>query len=167
MKFRRKSKSRLTGINFSIPLFGGGATWENEADEREVRARSEGADAFAELWQVAQGAHIGIRNDFDKVDELADVHRQFNILLIQKAPALEPADVELAKDFVNALGEFIRLLRPMTGEAAIRMRREVDLTGPVYIPRDLTDLEACYSRVTNLNESLKSRYRSVVFGENT
>jgi hypothetical protein len=75
-------------------------------------------------------------------------------------------DVELTKEFVNALGEFIRLLRPMTGEAAIRMRWEVTLTGPVYVPRDLANLEACYSRVTALNESLKSRYRSVVFGEN-
>jgi hypothetical protein len=167
MKFWKKSKARLTGISLSTPLFGGGATWENASDEREARARSERADAFAELWRIAQDAHIGIRNDFDRVDELADVHRQLNILLIRNAPALEPADVDLAKDFISALEEFIQMLRPMSGEAAARMRAEVHLTGPTYVPPDLENLAECYSRVTALNESLQSRYRSVVFGEDS
>ena len=63
MRFWRKSKSRLTGVNVGIPPFSAGATWDKDADE------------------------------------LADAHRQLNILLIRKAPALEPADVELAKAF--------------------------------------------------------------------
>ena len=165
MRFWRKSKSRLTGINVGVPPFSIGASWDKETDEREVRARSERADAFAELWGIVQDAHIGIRNDFDRVDELADVHRQLNILLIRKAPALEPADVDLAKGFISALGEFIRLLRPLSGEEADRMREEVALTGPVNVPGDLADLEECYLRVIALNESLKRRYRSVAFGE--
>jgi len=41
------------------------------------------------------------------------------------------------------------------------------MTGPVGIPRDLVDLEACYRRVIALNQSLALRYRSVVFGEST
>jgi hypothetical protein len=167
MRFWRKSKSRLTGINVGIPPFSVGASWDKDADEREVRARGERADAFAELWGIAQDAHIGLRNDFDRVDELTDVHRQLNILLIRKAPALEPADVELAKDFLSALGEFIRRLRPLPGAAAAGMRYEMATTGPVHIPRDLTELEECYQRVISLNESLAQRYRSVVFGEGT
>ena len=165
MRFWRKSKSRLTGVNVGIPPFSIGATWDKEADEREVRARGERADAFAELWGIAQDAHIGMRNDFDRVDELADVHRQLNTLLIRKAPALEPADVGLARDFISALGEFIWRLRPLTGEAAAAMRREVATTGDVHIPRDLVELEECYQRVVTLNRSLAQRYRSVVFGE--
>jgi hypothetical protein len=167
MRFWRKSKSRLTGINVGIPPFSVGASWDKDADEREARARSERADAFAELWGIAQDAHLGLRNDFDRVDELADVHRQLNILLIKKAPALEAADVELAKHFISALGEFIRRLRPLSGEAAARMRYEVAMTGPVGIPRDLIELDDCYQRVIALNESLAQRYRSVVFGEST
>ena len=165
MRFWRKSKSRLTGINVGIPPFSVGASWDKDADEREVRARGERADAFAELWGIAQDAHLGLRNDFDRADELADVHRQLNALLIRKAPALEPADVELAKDFISALGEFTGRLRPMTGEAADRMRDEMVTTGPVRIPRELGELEECYRRVITLNDSLARRYRSVVFGE--
>jgi hypothetical protein len=166
MRFWRSSKSRLTGINVGVPPFSIDATWDKETDEREARARSERADAFAELWGIVQDAHIGIRNDFDRVEELTEVHRQLNILLIRKAPALEQADVDLAKDFISTLGEFIQLLRPLSGEAAIRMRQEVHLTGPVGVPDDLADLENCYLSVIALNESLKRRYRSVVFGEN-
>jgi hypothetical protein len=166
MRFWRSSKSRLTGINVGVPPFSIGATWDKETDEREARARSERADAFAELWGIVQDAHIGIRNDFDRVEELTEVRRQLNILLIRKAPALEQADVDLAKDFIRALGEFIQLLRPLSGEAAIRMRQEVHMTGPVGVPGDLADLENCYLSVIALNESLKRRYRSVVFGEN-
>ena len=165
MRFWRKSKSRLTGVNVGIPPFSVGATWDKDADEREVRARGERADAFAELWGIAQDAHIGMRNDFDRADELADVHRQLNILLIRKAPALEPADVELAKDFIDALGEFIARLRPLPGEAAAGMRHEVATTGPVHIPGDLVELEECYQRVITLGQSLARRYRAVVFGE--
>jgi hypothetical protein len=165
MRFWRKSKSRLTGINVGIPPFSVGASWDKDADEREVRARSERADAFAELWGIAQDAHIGLRNDFDRVDELADVHQQLNILLIRKAPALEPPDVELAREFISALGEFVRRLRPLPGQAAARMRDEMATTGPVHVPSDLTELEDCYQRVITLNDSLARRYRSVVFGE--
>jgi hypothetical protein len=165
MRLWRKSKSRLTGINVGVPPFSIGASWDKETDEREARARSERADAFAELWGIAQDAHIGMRNDFDRVDELTDVHRQLNILLIRKAPALEPDDVDLAKDFISALGEFIRRLRPLAGSEAARMRTEMATTGPVHVPRDLADLEECYQRVAALNESLMRRYRSIVFGE--
>jgi hypothetical protein len=165
VRFWRKSKSRLTSFTVGVPPFSIGASWDKDPDERVAKARSERADAFTELWAIAQDAHIGIRNDFDRVDELDDVHRQLNILLIRKAPALEPADVDLAKDFISALGEFIRLLRPLAGEAATRMRHEVHLTGPVAVPGDLAGLEACYLRVIALNQSLEARYRSVVFGE--
>lgn len=165
MRLWRKSKSRLTGINVGVPPFSIGASWDKETDEREVRARSERADAFAELWEIVQDAHIGMRNDFDRVGELTDVHRQLHILLIRKAPALEPADVGLAQDFIGALGEFIRQLRPLSGSEATRMREEMAVTGPVHVPGDLVGLEVCYQRVIALNESLKRRYRSIVFGE--
>lgn len=165
MRLWRKSKSRLTGINVGVPPFNFGASWDRETDERAARGRSERADAFAELWGIAQDAHIGVRNDFDRAGELADVHRQLNTLLIRKAPALEPADVDLAKDFLSALGEFIKLLRPLSGGEAARMREEVAITAPVHVPRDLADLEESYLRVIALNEALKRRYRSVVFGE--
>ena len=165
MRFWRKSKSRLTGISVGVPPFSFGASWDKEADEREARARGERADAFAELWGIAQGAHLGMRNDFDRVDELTEVHRQLNTLLIRKAPALEPADVQLAQDFISALGEFSRRLRPLSGDEAARMRHELVMTGPVHVPRDLGELEECYRRVITLNQSLAQRYRSVVFGE--
>lgn len=167
MRFWRKSKSRLTAINVGVPPFSIGASWQQDADEREVRARGERADAFAELWGIAQDAHLGLRNDFDRADELADVHKQLNILLIRKAPALDPADVELAKNFISALGEFTRRLRPLPGQAAARMRHEMATTAPVHVPRDLVELEECYQRVISLNQSLAQRYRSVVFGEST
>jgi hypothetical protein len=55
MRLWRKSKSRLTGINVGVPPFSIGASLDKETDEREVRARSERADAFAELREMVQG----------------------------------------------------------------------------------------------------------------
>lgn len=168
MVFRKKRKSRLTGVNFSFPLFGGGATWENVSDEREAGARSERSAAFTALWTLVQDAHLGLRDDFDRVDELSGVHRQVNVLLIQQAPALDPADVALAQEFLSALGEFIRLLRPATGEDAARVRRQVHETmDPVFSHEELMELADAYARVKSLNESLKLRYRSIVFGEDS
>jgi hypothetical protein len=165
MKFRRKPKFSVTGVSF--PVIGGGVTWANNADERQARARSERADAFAELWNIAQSAHIGVRNDFDNVDGLADVHRQLNVLLIQKAPALDPEDVDLAQNFLSAL-EFIRLLRPLQGASADHVREEMAATrDPLLVPGELDVLEEAYSRMSVYNESLGQRYREVVFGEDT
>lgn len=73
MRLRRKTKFRITGVSF--PVIGGGVMWGDSVDERAVRARTERADAFAELWKVAQEAHLGVRNNFDHVDGLAAVHR--------------------------------------------------------------------------------------------
>lgn len=115
-----------------------------------------------------QDAHIGLRNDFDRVDELSDVHRQLNVLLIQQAPALEAADVVLAQDFLSALGKFIILLRPATGEEAARVRGEIyDTMGPAFQGEELAELAGSYAQVEALNESLKQRYRSIVFGEDS
>jgi hypothetical protein len=166
MKFRRKAKLRVTGVSF--PVIGGGVTWSDSADERTVRARTERADAFAELWNIAQEAHIGIRNNFDNVDGLADVHRQLNILLIRKAPVLDPADVELAQNFLSAVGEFIHLLRPMTGPSADRMRQRFSDTmaeGELFVPDDLDVLHEALSRMSSYDEALTRRYRELVFGE--
>src|ERR1700756_5206298 len=113
MRFRRRPKLSVTGVSF--PVIGGGVTWSEKADERARRAVSERSDAFIELWRIAQDAHIGVRNNFDKADELSDVHRRLNILLIEKGPALEETDVELAQNFLDALAEFIHLLRPLPG----------------------------------------------------
>jgi hypothetical protein len=168
MRLRRKAALRITGVSF--PVIGGGVTWSDSADERTVRARTERADAFAELWDIAQEAHIGVRNNFDNVDELASVHRKLNILLIQKAPVLDPADVELAQNFLSALGEFIRLLRPMTGPSADEMREQLFITivePELFVPDDLDVLHEALSRMSNYNESLRRRYREVVFGESS
>jgi hypothetical protein len=83
MRFRRKPKFSVTGVSF--PVIGGGVTRSDKTDERASRAVSERSDAFAELWRIAQDAHIGVRNNFDMADELSDVHRRLNILLIEKA----------------------------------------------------------------------------------
>ena len=166
MVFRKRGKSRLTGVNFSFPFFGAGATWENTSDEREARTRSERSAAFTALWTLVQDAHIGLRNDFDRVDELSEVHRQVNVLLIQQAPALDATDVTLAQEFLSALGEFIRLLRPAAGEDADHVRQEVSMTmDPVFPAEGLAKLADAYARMKALNESLKERYRSIVFGE--
>ena len=90
-----------------------------------------------------------------------------NVLLIQKAPVLEPADVDLARNFLGALEEFIRLLRRQSGQAAARVRAEIALTEDnPYFPADLDDLAAAYSEVSRYNGLLTLRYREVVFGEN-
>ena len=52
------------------------------------------------LWRMAQQAHIGVRNSLDNAGGLADVHRQMNAVLIERAPALDPADVDLAVEFL-------------------------------------------------------------------
>jgi hypothetical protein len=136
------------------------------SDERKVRARKERADAFTELWMIAQNANIGVRNDFNRVDELLDFHRKLNALLIEKAPALEPADVDLARSFLRALENFIRLLRPEPGQAADRVRAEIHATmDQPYFPADLDSLAAAYSEVSGYNRLLTIRYRKVVFGE--
>lgn len=163
MKFWRRPKIRLTSLN--LPVVGGGVTWEDTSDERKVRARTERAAAFTELWTIAQGAHIGVRNNFDNVDTLAEVHRQLNVLLIQKAPALDPGDVALAQKFLDALEAFIRLLQPETGEAAENVREAMEATEAPYFPAELEELSAAYDLVSQHNESLKRRYRTVVFGE--
>jgi len=166
MRFRRKPKLTITGV--SLPVIGGGVTWSQQADERAERARSERSEAFTALWKIAQDAHIEMRNNFDKADELSGVYRKLNILLIQRAPALEESDVELARDFLAALGEFIRLLRPLPGKPADRLREEILTTArsPRMI-RDLAILEESYSRVVHYDESLTRRYREIVFGESS
>jgi|HubBroStandDraft_6_1064221.scaffolds.fasta_scaffold112104_2 hypothetical protein len=166
MRFRRKPKFSVTGVSF--PVIGGGVTWSEKADERASRGVSERSEAFTELWKIAQDAHIGVRNNFDKVDELSDVHRRLNVLLIQKAPALEGSDVELARNFISALAEFIRLLRPLPGASADRLREEIASTAarPPMVG-DFDVLEESYSRMSYYNESLTRRYREVVFGEST
>ena len=162
--FRKKRKFSVTGVSF--PVIGGGVTWDSTTDEREVRARKERADAFTELWTIAQNANIGVRNDFDRVDDFLDVHRQLNALLIQKAPALERADVDLARSFLRAFEDFIRLLRPQSGPAAARVRAEVALTADnPYFPADLDSVAAAYSEVLRYDRLLTLRYREVVFGE--
>jgi hypothetical protein len=164
MRFRRKPKFTVTGVNF--PVIGGGVTWSEKTDERASRALSERSAAFTELWKIAQDAHIGMRNNFDKADELSDVYRRLNILLIEKAPALEESDVELARDFLTALAEFIRLLRPLPGESADRLREEIASTAPrPPMVGDFEALQESYSRMSDYNELLTRRYREVVFGE--
>jgi hypothetical protein len=69
MRFRRKPRLTVTGVNF--PVIGGGISWSEDTDERASRAQSERSAAFAELWKIAQDAHIGMRNNFDKADELS------------------------------------------------------------------------------------------------
>jgi hypothetical protein len=164
MRFRRKPKFTVTGVNF--PVVGGGVTWSEKTDERASRALSERSAAFSELWKIAQNAHIGMRNNFDKADELSDVYRRLNILLIEKAPALAESDVELARAFLTALGEFIRLLRPLPGKSADRLREEIARTTPrPSMADDLGVLQESYSRMSGYNELLTKRYREVVFGE--
>lgn len=139
---------------------------QGAGDEREARARKERADAFTELWAIAQNANIGVRNDFDRVDEFLHFQRELNALLIQKAPALEPTDVDLARNFLKALENFIRLLRPEPGQAADRVRAEIYLTmDSPYFPAELDALAAAYSEVSHYNGLLTLRYRRIVFGE--
>jgi len=91
-----------------------------------------------------------------------------NVLLIEKAPALEESDVELARDFITALGEFIRLLRPLPGESADRLRDEIASTAArPQMTGDLETMQESYSRMSGYNELLTRRYREVVFGETT
>ena len=162
--FRKRTKFSVTGVSF--PVIGGGVTWDRTTDERGARARKERADAFTELWTIAQNANIGVRNDFDRVDDFLDIHRQLNALLIQKAPALESADVDLARSFLKALEDFIRLLRPQSGQAAARVRAEIEMTADnPYFSADLDSLAAAYSEVSRCNRLLTLRYREVVFGE--
>jgi hypothetical protein len=139
-----------------------------EGDERAVRARTERAAAFTELWNIAQEAHIGIRNNFGKADELSAVHRRINVLLIEKGPALAETDADLARNFLDALGEFIQLLRPLPGKPADQLREEIAMTA--WRPAMLTDfavLEKSHRRMTRYNDLLSRRYRELVYGETT
>jgi hypothetical protein len=166
MRFRRKPKFNVTGVSF--PVIGGGVTWSEKPDERAGRAVSERSAAFTELWKIAQDAHVDVRNNFDKADELSDVQRRLNVLLIRKAPSLQESDVELARNFITALADFIRLLRPLEGAAADELREEIATTAirPRMV-REFNVLEESYSRMSYYNDSLTRRYREVVFGEST
>jgi hypothetical protein len=164
MRRWRWPKFSLTGV--SLPVIGGGVTWVERADERSVRARAERADAFTALWRMAQDANIGVRNNLDNADALADIHRQLNVLLIDRAPAMDPEDVELAQKFLSALDEFVRLLRPWPGEAAARVREDFASTmdRPPML-RDFELIDAANKRMMQYNELLKQRYREIVYGE--
>jgi hypothetical protein len=165
MRFRRRPKFTVTGVN--LPVIGGGVTWSEKTDQRASQAVAERSAAFTELWKIAQDAHIGMRNNFDKADELSEVYRRLNILLIEKAPALEESDVELARDFLAALSEFMRLLRPLPGKSADRLRDEIAITAQrPSMAGDFEGLQDSYSRMSGCNELLTKRYREVVFGEN-
>jgi hypothetical protein len=115
---------------------------------------------------MVQSAHIGVRDNFGNVARLADVHRQLNVLLIQKAPSLDPADVDLAQSFLGALDEFVRLLQPLSGASADHVREQMAATmDPLPMPVDLDVLHEAHSRMSAYNDSLRQRYREVVFGE--
>ena len=99
-------------------------------------------------------------------DELAEVHRRLNVLLIEKAPALDHSDVELAHDFLDSLGEFIRLLRPLPGASAEQIRAEIaDTADPALFISDIPLLNDSYARTLACNAMLRKRYQEVVFGE--
>jgi len=79
---------------------------------------------------------------------------------------LDRADVELAQGFLSALDEFVRLLRPMTGSSADKVRKQLnDTEAEPFVPRDLDVLDEARSRMLGYNESLTRRYRELVFGE--
>ena len=69
---------------------------------------------------------------------------------------------------MTALAEFIRLLRPLPGASADRLREEIASTAarPPMVG-DFDVLGESYSRMSYYNESLTRRYREVVFGEST
>jgi len=134
-------------------------------DERAAQARAERSEAFKDLWKIVQEAHIGVRNDFDRTDELSEVHRRLNVLLIEKAPALERSDVERAHNFLTALGDFIRLLRPLPGAAAEQIRRDMADTMEGLPLRRISVLKESYDRMLDCSAALEKRYREVVFGE--
>ncbi|HUN33941.1 MAG TPA: hypothetical protein VMU95_18215 [Trebonia sp.] len=135
-------------------------------DERAIRARAERAAAFAELWRIAQEAHIGMRNNFDKADELSDVHRRINFLVIEKGPALDESDADLARGFLDALSQFIRLLRPRTDVPAERLREEL-VTSRAFHRMDvqLAILREAHQAVIGYDDLLTRRYRELVYGE--
>ena len=166
MRFGRKKRFSVTGVSVNLPMIGGGVTWAENVDERSAHARTERAEAFKRLWRIAQEANIGIRNNFDNADKLADVHRQMNVLLIECAPAMDPEDVELAKGFLNSLSEFVTVLRVLPGEEADRVREDFALTldEPPMLP-EFEILDVAHARVSQANELLKQRYRDVVYGE--
>ncbi len=164
MKRWRWPKLSVTGV--SLPVIGGGVTWAEKEDERAARARAERADAFTALWRMAQEAHIGVRNNLDNADRLADVHRQMNALLIERAAALDPADVELAQGFLSAIDDFVGLLRRLPGEDGARVRAGFASTmdQPPMLS-SFEQLDAANARMRHHNERLKERYREVVYGE--
>jgi hypothetical protein len=166
MKRWRWPKLSVTGV--SLPVIGGGVTWEEKQDDRAARARAERADAFSALWRLAQQAHIGVRNNLDNADRLADVHRQMNALLIERGPALDPADVMLAQGFLSAIDDFVGLLRRLPGEGGARVR--ADFANTMDQPPMLSSfelLDTANDRMRNYNERLKRRYREIVYGEAT
>jgi hypothetical protein len=82
------------------------------------------------------------------------------------APALEESDVELARDFLTALSEFIRLLRPLPGKSADRLRDDIVSTARrPSMAADFEGLHESYSRMSRYNELLTSRYREVSSGK--
>jgi len=115
---------------------------------------------------MAQEAHIGVRNNLDNADRLADVHRQMNALLIERAAALDPADVELAQGFLSAIDDFVGLLRRLPGEDGARVRAGFASTmdQPPMLS-SFEQLDAANARMRHHNERLKERYREVVYGE--
>jgi hypothetical protein len=135
-------------------------------DERAARARAERAAAFSELWKIAQEAHIGIRNNFDMADELSDVYRRINFLVIEMGPALDESDADLARAFLEALGQFIRLLRPLP-DAPAEVLREAVVTSRAFHRMDvqLEILRDAHSRIVRYNDLLSRRYRELVYGE--
>ena len=164
MKRWRWPKLSVTGV--SLPVIGGGVTWEEKQDERAARARAERADAFSALWRLAQQAHIGVRDNLDNADRLADVHRQMNALLIERGPALDPADVMLAQGFLSAIDDFVALLRRLPGEDGAHVR--ADFASTMDQPPMLSSfelLDTASDRMRTYNERLKRRYREIVYGE--
>jgi hypothetical protein len=136
------------------------------SDERAVQARVERSEAFRELWKIVQDAHLGVRNNFESADELSEVHRRLNVLLIEKAPALAESDVEMAHNFLTRLSRFIRLLRPLPGVAAEQIREDIaDTAADRFLVKDVAVLQGSYARMLDCQEALRKRYQEVVFGE--
>jgi hypothetical protein len=79
---------------------------------------------------------------------------------------MDPSDVELARGFLAAVEDFVRLLRSLPGEDGARIRADFALTidEPPML-KDFELLDAANGRMRHYNELLKHRYREVVYGE--
>ena len=149
-----------------VALLVGYRQWRQQSrSSRRTQYREERARTLQELWDRLQTAHLQFRTGLDQGPDEKDVRiqlQELNVFIIKRSPYLETDEVGLARRYLDSVA---RLTRLMKNTKDPRLRDNYEITGPLFVPGDLTELLEASREFESLYNQLRLRVRAAVAGE--